>query len=85
MTKAHSPKSGDAFNDAVRRGREFEKTERLGWEELKEGRAQFEAPTKWRGRNGRIDIRIDELDGIIAVIEIKSTDWNKSRVAELNG
>lgn len=77
MPKIYRQKRSAEFIDAVTRGGVFEKTEKLGWEKLEEGKAQFEVPTKWRGKNGRIDIRIDELDGIIAVIEIKSTNWDE--------
>ncbi len=65
------------FVERVRRGREFERWERSQWKgELNEN-AEFEAQTKWRGKRGRVDIRlIDSQDGNTIVVEIKATKWD---------
>ena len=39
---------------------------------------EFEAATAWKGRRGRIDLRlVDEEDGHSVVVETKATDWDR--------
>jgi len=65
------------FIENISRGRSFEKKERAEWFDIKEAVASFEVPTRWKGRPGRIDIRIDELGDFISIAEIKATNWDK--------
>jgi hypothetical protein len=67
----------DKFLTNIRRGRRFEKREKCEWIGIENGRAHFEVFMKHRGKVGRIDIRIDELEDFVSVVEIKATDWNK--------
>lgn len=62
----------------LRRGRAFEQREKSGWTKLDEGEAQFEATTEWRGRRGRIDIRIP-FEGWSTHVELKATDWERMK------
>jgi hypothetical protein len=65
------------FRRRVRRGRKFEKWERTHWKGGINDLAEFEAPTQWEGKRGRVDIRlIDDQEGHTIVAEIKATDWN---------
>ncbi|GAF92102.1 unnamed protein product [marine sediment metagenome] len=62
-----------------RRGKEFETREKSEWLTLDDGyQALFEKtiPTA-PGRRGRIDVLIQEKNGSLTIIEIKSTNWDK--------
>lgn len=62
----------------LRRGKRFEKKEKAGWTNLGDGKARFEKHvTTAKGRRGRVDIFIDELGGLVAVVEIKATNWDR--------
>ncbi len=63
----------------IRRGRKFEKKERADWGHIAPEHRKFEAATKWESKRGRIDIKIDEGETFIAIIELKATDWNRIR------
>jgi hypothetical protein len=66
-----SDKSG--FLKRRERGRRFERWERTQWNE----EIESEVATKWKGKRGRIDIRIvDEEEGISIVVELKATNWD---------
>lgn len=65
------------FREDVGRGRAFERVDRTGWQVPKGGEIRFEASTKWLGRRGRIDIRIDDPGNSVAVVELKATNWDK--------
>lgn len=59
------------------RGREFEKWERSYWKGKINETAEFEASTQWKGKKGRVDIRlIDAEEGHTIVAEIKATYWD---------
>jgi hypothetical protein len=64
------------FSENVRRGRRFEAEEKAGWNHIPVKRIHFEASTIWSSKRGRIDIKIDENDGSVTIIEIKSTNWD---------
>ena len=62
----------------LRRGKKFEAKEKSGWITPADGwQALFErsVPTV-PGRRGRIDVLIQEKDGSLTIIEIKSTNWD---------
>lgn len=63
------------FLENVRRGRKFEAEERAGWNHIEKEHVKFEAPTSCGSKRGRVDIKIDEGETYIAIIEIKGTDW----------
>lgn len=66
------------FIKRVQRGRKFEEWERAQWNSELNSAAEFEAPTSWRGKRGRVDIKLRiEEDGNIVIVEIKATDWDK--------
>jgi hypothetical protein len=64
------------------RGKQFHKNLQSDWENGV-NRAQGkkvtheEEITKPSGRKGRIDIFVDADDNLMAIVEIKSTDWDK--------
>jgi Holliday junction resolvase-like predicted endonuclease len=64
------------FQKAVRRGRQFEAEERAGWSHIQASSLAVEAPSVWSGRRGRIDILVDDGSGLVAIVEIKATDWD---------
>lgn len=64
------------FRANLLRGRRFEAEERAGWGHVAKQHIRLEAPTTWASKHGRIDIKIDEDDGSVAIVEIKATDWN---------
>jgi hypothetical protein len=66
------------FLKRVQRGRKFEGWERAHWNNELNSAAVFEAPTKWKGKRGRVDIKLQlEEDGNVVIVEIKATDWDK--------
>lgn len=66
------------FQKRVSRGRKFEEWERSHWNSELNSAAEFEAPTQWEGKRGRVDIRLKlEEDGHIVIVEIKATDWDR--------
>ena len=73
MTEAH-----EAFRKRVKVGRRFEMWERSRWNDPGHEGVETEAPTLWKGRCGRIDLRlVDEEEGHSVVVETKATDWDK--------
>ncbi len=64
------------FLEDVRRGRNFEAEERAGWSHIARQHIAFESATAWGLKRGRVDIKIDEDAGYIAVVETKATDWD---------
>ena len=63
-------------------GKQFHKNLQRDWENganRAEGKtvAHEEEITKPSGRKGRIDIFVDVDDNLMAIVEIKSTDWDK--------
>ena len=66
------------FLKRVGRGRKFEEWERSHWNSEINSAAEFEASTQWKGKRGRVDIRLSlEEDGQVVIVEIKATDWDK--------
>jgi hypothetical protein len=68
-----------SFAANVRRGRRFETEERAGWSHVPKAFLRHEAKTSWAGRRGRIDLKIDDNDGSVTIVEIKSTRWDTLR------
>ena len=59
------------------RGRRVEATEKAEWTEGNFKRSSFEhVLSTARGKRGRIDVLLEEEDGSVSIIEIKSTDWD---------
>ena len=68
----------EAFRKRVKLGRRFETWERSRWASPGHEDVETEAPTAWKGRRGRIDLRlVDEEEGHSVVVETKATDWDK--------
>jgi hypothetical protein len=71
-------KASREFHKRIRRGRKFEKWEMSQWAGDVNSAAEFEAPTQWKNKRGRVDIRLKlEGDGNIVIVEIKATNWDK--------
>jgi len=70
--------------ERLRRGKQFHRTIQQEWlRTTKDGQARPERSIrKVNGRNGRVDILVEELGDFVALVEIKATDWN--RMAEGN-
>lgn len=64
------------FLQNIRRGRSFEAEERAGWDHIAGKHIKFESATAWDSKPGRVDIKIDEGESYIAIIEIKATNWD---------
>lgn len=65
------------FLRRVERGRKFEEWERAHWNNELNSAAKFEAPTEWKGKLGRVDIKLQlEEDGSVVIVEIKATNWD---------
>lgn len=66
------------FLQWIKRGREFEEKERSQWSPEDGEELSFEAPSRWQGKRGRIDIRLFDLEeGFTVVVELKATDWDR--------
>ena len=71
-------KTFQEFLKRIKRGRKFEEWERSYWNTELNSAREFEAPTKWEGKKGRVDIRLKlEENGEVVLVEIKATDWDK--------
>lgn len=69
--------SREAFANRVKRGRAFEQWERSRWTAGDHAAVEYEARTQWKGKRGRLDLRLIDLEeGQTAVVEIKATDWD---------
>jgi hypothetical protein len=63
--------------DRLRRGKHVHREVQDEWENLAEGDVWPEKPiTKPSGRSGRIDIHVQADEGLMAVVEIKNSDWD---------
>jgi hypothetical protein len=71
--------SHQAFRKRVKRGRGFETWERSKWTRPGHEGIEAEAKTVWKGKRGRIDLRlvVDEGEGHSIVVEMKASDWDK--------
>lgn len=68
--------SREAFAKRVKRGRGFERWERSRWTAGDHAATEYEAKTQWKGKRGRVDLRLVDLqEGYTAIVEIKATDW----------
>jgi hypothetical protein len=66
------------FHEQIRRGKEFERSERSQWTDAEHKGIQPEAEIQWQGKRGRMDIRLGEAtDECTLIVEIKATDWDK--------
>ena len=73
MSKGH-----EAFRKRVKLGRKFEVWERSKWNSPDHEGVEIEASTAWRGRRGRIDLRlVDDDEGHAIIVETKATDWDR--------
>jgi len=67
----------EAFAQSVKRGRAIEQWERSRWTAADHARVEYEARTQWKGKRGRVDLRLIDLEeGHTVVVEIKATDWD---------
>ncbi len=68
------------FVEQIARGREFEYWERSQWKGERNERIGKEVGIEWRGKHGRIDLRlVDTVEGYTVVVETKATDWDAMR------
>jgi len=66
-----------SFQNKVNRGRQFARRELSQWDGESHGDVEVEAPVLWKGRRGRVDIKIIDHEGGHAVLaELKATDWD---------
>ena len=65
------------FMERIKQGRKFEAWERSHWNSELNSAAENEASTKWKGKGGRIDIKLElKEDGDVVIVEIKATNWD---------
>jgi len=70
-------KSDRSLTHLLKLGHDFEDWERSKWTDPSHAGKQAEAPTEWKGRRGRIDLRlIDHEEGHTILVEIKAADWD---------
>jgi hypothetical protein len=70
-------KTSSTFRRRSKLGRGFEDWERSRWIDPSHAGKQAEAPTEWKGKHGRIDLRlIDLAEGHTVLVEIKASDWD---------
>jgi len=63
--------------ERIFRGIEFESREKAEWSNLEGESPQFEAQTRWMGKRGRVDVKLNHPDlGHKVIVEIKATDWD---------
>jgi len=63
---------------ALKRGKAFHKEVQSEWERTAKGKVRCEKGiTKVDDSRGRIDIHVDAGDGLVAVVEVKSTNWTR--------
>ena len=68
----------------LRRGKRFHKRVQEDWRRTAEGEISIEktipllpSSVVGRRRRGRMDVFVGEDDGMVAVVEIKATDWDR--------
>jgi hypothetical protein len=77
MTGNKEKDSSKNFLQRIQRGRRFEIWEREQWIGKLNERAVAEALTEWKGKRGRIDIKLfDEDENHTVIVELKATDWD---------
>jgi len=68
------------FLRRMSKGRRFEEWEKSQWLEGVEETPEFETPANWKGKRGRVDVRIDiPENNQVVVVEIKASDWDKMK------
>lgn len=78
MPVKKNSKTKNNFLNHIHRGRRFEAWERSHWKGGINDSAEFEAPTDFKGKKGRVDIRLEIADdGAVVIVEIKATDWDR--------
>ena len=61
----------------IRQGKEFHKKIQKEWHKNAEGNVKTEkSMTKPSGRKGRMDIFVKSDETLVAIVEIKASDWN---------
>ncbi|MCG8524761.1 MAG: PD-(D/E)XK nuclease family protein [Opitutales bacterium] len=68
----------ETIQEKARRGKQFEVELKSEWEKKQPGLVETQKSTQWNGKNGRIDIFVDDGD-LMLVVEAKSTNWEKVR------
>jgi hypothetical protein len=70
----------------LRRGKAFHKLIQVEWEQEAEGNIHAERRVlKPSGRKGRVDVFVNDDDpkGVVAIVEIKATDWERMKEGNL--
>ena len=63
--------------DWAKRGKWFELLEKAQWQGVQAQQVLFEHGLSLiRGKRGRIDIFINEVDGSVSIVEVKASDWD---------
>ena len=68
--------------EQLRRGKAFRRRVQEDWARTAQGDVHVEktiplVPSGTQVRRGRIDLYVSEHDGMVAVVEIKATDWDR--------
>ncbi len=72
--------SKNEFLRRMSRGRRFERWEKAQWLKGVTQTPEFETIANWKGKRGRVDIRIDVPENNqIVVVEVKASDWDKMK------
>ncbi|MFH2104151.1 MAG: hypothetical protein ABIJ39_12435, partial [Chloroflexota bacterium] len=69
------------FMERIKRGRKFEAWERSQWNSKLNSAAESEAPTQWKGKGGRVDIRLkleENGDVVMALVHKSKSRRNPS-------
>ena len=77
--------------EVLRRGKRFHKRVQDDWQQTAEGNIQREhtidllsgRSPNGRRRRGRLDIFVDETSDYVSVVEIKATDWDRIKPANI--
>lgn len=64
----------------LKKGKKFHKEIQDNWEKTAEGAIFSEHPIKKSNkRSGRVDILVDPKEDMVAVVEIKNSDWDRMK------
>ncbi len=64
--------------EQLRKGKAFHKRVQDDWLATAKGSPRIERPiTKPGGRRGRVDVYVDAGDDLVALVEIKHSDWDR--------
>ena len=76
MPEKHKQKRCEPY--VLKHGKDFHKKIQSNWENQAEGDVQREKSIKKpSGRAGRIDIHVEAGDDLVAVVEIKASNWDR--------